>query len=194
MESQPFLIVGLGNPGKEYSRTRHNLGFMVVDLLAEKYRLEFAKGKGPYYFTKLQIGGATVILVKPLTFMNLSGRAVAAALRDFDIEALEKLLVICDDIDLPFGTIRLRRRGSDGGQKGLRSIIETLGTREFCRLRIGIGDHFRDAAEYVLSPFSKTEEKELPFILQFAVDAVISFVEKGIEWTMSRFNKNVLEN
>ncbi len=167
---------------------------MVVDLLAEKYRTKFAKGNGPYYFIRLQVGGKTVILVKPLTYMNLSGRAVAAALQDFGIASLEKLLVICDDIDLPFGTIRLRRRGSDGGQKGLRSIIETLGTREFCRLRIGIGDHFRDAADYVLSPFSKEEEKELPFILQHAAEAVISFVENGIDLTMSRFNKNVLEN
>jgi len=125
--------------------------------------------------------------------MNLSGLAVASGIRNYDV-VLSNLLIICDDINLNFGTIRIRLKGSDGGQKGLRSIISKLETQDFPRLRIGIGNHFEDAAGYVLSPFSSAEEKELPLIIRIAVDTALSFVLNGIELTMSRFNRNYLEN
>jgi PTH1 family peptidyl-tRNA hydrolase len=125
--------------------------------------------------------------------MNLSGTAVASAIKLYDI-VLSNLLVLCDDINLKFGTIRIRSKGSDGGQKGLRSIISNLETKDFARLRMGVGDHFQDAAEYVLSPFNSEEKKDLPSIIQIAADATLSYVLNGIELTMSRFNRTYFEN
>lgn len=187
------IIVGLGNPGKEYEKTRHNVGFMVVDELARQHALDFKKGRGKYLETSLRFGNRKTYLIKPLTFMNLSGEAVAAAVRFYKLEDLSHLLVICDDLNLPFGTIRLRSGGSDGGQKGLRSVIQMLGTQDFPRLRIGIGNNFSNAVEYVLSPFSRKEQEDLPLIIKWAADAVRSFVADGIEVTMSRFNRNLFE-
>ena len=125
--------------------------------------------------------------------MNLSGIAVISGIKQYDV-VLSNFLVICDDINLKFGTLRIRSKGSDGGQKGLRSIISNVGTPDFPRLRIGIGDYFDNASAYVLSPFNSAEKKELPSIIQIAADAVESFVLNGIELTMSRFNRNYLEN
>jgi PTH1 family peptidyl-tRNA hydrolase len=190
MES-PFLIVGLGNPGKQYSKTRHNSGFMVADYLAAQFNKSFTKFKNMYWVTSFDHQQQTIILMKPATFMNLSGLAVAAGVGRYGV-TLSNLLVICDDLNLKFGAIRLRANGSDGGQKGLRSIISTLGTQDFPRLRIGIDNHIEDAVEYVLSPFSKNEWEYLPDIIKWAAEAVESFVLNGIEITMSRFNKNYL--
>lgn len=125
--------------------------------------------------------------------MNLSGIAVVSGIKYYDI-VLSNLLVLCDDLNLKFGTIRIRSKGSDGGQKGLKSIIASLGTKDFARLRIGVGNHFQDAAEYVLSPFGTSEKKELPSIIQIAADATLSCVLNGIELTMSRFNRTYFEN
>ena len=190
MES-PFLIVGLGNPGKQYSKTRHNSGFMVADYLAAQFNKSFIKFKNMYWVTSFDHQQQTIILMKPATFMNLSGLAVAAGVGRYGV-TLSNLLVICDDLNLKFGAIRLRADGSDGGQKGLRSIISTLGTQDFPRLRIGIDNHIEDAVEYVLSPFNKNEWEYLPDIIKWAAEAVESFVLNGIEITMSRFNKNYL--
>lgn len=188
-----YLIAGLGNPGKKYHETRHNIGFMVVDFLADKFNKKFKKNVDTFRSAVFEYNSEEIILLKPTTYMNLSGIAVALGIRYYDI-VLSNLLVICDDIDLKFGTIRIRAKGSDGGQKGLRSIISNLETKDFARLRIGVGDHFQDAAEYVLSPFSPEEKKDLPSIIQIAADATLSYILNGIELTMSRFNRTYFEN
>jgi PTH1 family peptidyl-tRNA hydrolase len=188
-----YLIAGLGNPGKKYHETRHNIGFMVVDFLADKFNKKFKKNVDTFRSAVFEYNSEEIILLKPTTYMNLSGIAVALGVRYYDI-VLSNLLVICDDIDLKFGTIRIRAKGSDGGQKGLRSIISNLETKDFARLRIGVGDHFQDAAEYVLSPFSPEEKKDLPSIIQIAADATLSYILNGIELTMSRFNRTYFEN
>jgi PTH1 family peptidyl-tRNA hydrolase len=188
-----YLIAGLGNPGKKYHETRHNIGFMVVDFLADKFNKKFKKNVDTFRSAVFEYNSEEIILLKPTTYMNLSGIAVALGVRYYDI-VLSNLLVICDDIDLKFGTIRIRAKGSDGGQKGLRSIISNLETKDFARLRIGVGDHFQDAADYVLSPFSPEEKKDLPSIIQIAADVTLSYVLNGIELTMSRFNRTYFEN
>ncbi|MFZ0390914.1 MAG: aminoacyl-tRNA hydrolase [Calditrichia bacterium] len=188
-----YFIIGLGNPGPEYEKTRHNIGFLVLEHLGNRYHQIFRKGRGPFQYTSFNFKEQQVYLIKPLTYMNLSGQAVRSLISFYKIEDYRQMLVISDDINLPFGTLRLRPEGSDGGQKGLRSIIDNLKTREIPRLRIGIGDNFSDAANYVLSRFNPQEQKDLPFILGGAADAVESFMEKGVELTMSRYNKNILE-
>ncbi len=192
-QNSVFIIVGLGNPGPEYQETRHNVGFMVLDTLSQRKQLQFSRGRGRFLQTSYRQGREKVLLIKPLTFMNLSGQAVQEAVRYYKLTDLSKLLVVCDDLNLPFGTIRLRRSGSDGGQKGLRSVIESLGTREFPRLRVGIGNHFSDAVQFVLSPFTRQEKEDLPVILEWATDAVEAFVSEGIDRAMSKFNRHILE-
>jgi PTH1 family peptidyl-tRNA hydrolase len=189
-----YLIVGLGNPGLSYKHTRHNVGFMVLDFLGKKYRLKFEKDQGPSRTAQFSLEKRSVLLIKPLTFMNLSGQAVKAITNKKRIYDLATMLVICDDINLPFAELRLRGSGSAGGQKGLLSIISQLGTSEFARLRIGIGTNFSDAADYVLSPFLPPERKTLPLILEQAAAAVESFIMKGLDSTMNLYNKNILES
>lgn len=189
-----YIIIGLGNPGSEYQNTRHNVGFMALDTLARRFRLKFKRNRNIYQSVTVNLDNREVVFVKPLTFMNRSGIAVKAVLQKYEVSDLSRILIVCDDFNLPFGTLRLRPAGSHGGQKGLQSIISTLGTQEFPRLRIGIGDDFTDAAEYVLSPFRKDEREDLPVILNWAADAIESFVANGIEFTMSKYNRNYLEN
>ncbi len=187
-----YLIVGLGNPGKKYSLTRHNAGFMVLDLMAQKYNSKYRKVNRNYWYASFSNGRENIFLVKPATYMNLSGIAVAECMRVFEIE-LSNLIVVCDDINLPFGTIRIRQKGSDGGQKGLRSIINHLESDSFPRLRIGIGNDFDDASDYVLSKFKISEADDLKIILNYAIEAIDTFIEHGIENAMSRYNKTYLE-
>jgi PTH1 family peptidyl-tRNA hydrolase len=189
-----FAIIGLGNPGKEYEQTRHNVGFMVVDRLNERFQGSFKKNKSLYFSSKISVRQLPVLLVKPVTFMNLSGQAVRHLIDYFKIEDLSKLLVVLDDFNLPLGTVRLKPSGSAGGQKGLQSIIQVLKTDEIARLRIGIGTEFRDATSHVLSPFSRSEQKALPEIIDWAADSVESFILNGIDKTMSFYNRNLLEN
>lgn len=186
-----YVVVGLGNPGKQYEKTRHNVGFMVVDELANRHQAKFKKGAASYYNTKIFIGRKPVHLLKPTTFMNLSGDAVRHFIDYHKLEDFSKILVVLDDINLSFGTVRLRAEGSAGGQKGLKSIIDKLNTTKIPRLRVGIGSNFYDATSHVLSPFSKTEKKELPQIINWAADAAESFVKYRIERTMNRFNRNI---
>jgi len=188
----PFLIVGLGNPGKTYQKTRHNVGFMIVDYLAAWFHKSFYKFQNAGWFASINYNNHKVILLKPATYMNLSGVGVATGISRYKVP-FSNLLIICDDINLTFGTIRIRSRGSDGGQKGLRSIIQELGTQDFPRLRIGIGNYFEDASDYVLSAFNNAEQEGLPVIIQSAGEAVLSFIHEGIEYTMSRFNRNYVE-
>jgi len=186
------LVVGLGNPGRSYQKTRHNLGYRVVDLLAEKHKTKFKGGKGEYLYCRVVVEGRKVYLLKPLTFMNASGQAVFDSLRFFNLTPPE-LFVICDDVALPFGSLRIRERGSDGGHKGLRSIIYQLGTDEFPRLRLGIGPVAEgiDLEDFVLQRFKKEEEKSVEELIQRGSEAVESSIILGVRESMNRFNKNL---
>jgi PTH1 family peptidyl-tRNA hydrolase len=185
------LIVGLGNPGKQYEHTRHNVGFMVVEALAEKHRVALRAGKGEYLISdilRLDHGGEELVLLKPLTYMNNSGLAVRHALDYYKFDAA-RLLVVSDDFQLPLGKLRLRAKGSEGGHNGLRSIIDHLGTQEFARLRLGIGEaDSANAADYVLSPFAKSEQEELAALIQQAAEAVCDVARHGLQYAMNKYN------
>jgi peptidyl-tRNA hydrolase, PTH1 family len=186
------LVAGLGNPGSMYRRTRHNVGFMVIEELAARLRCGARPGKGEYEFAECQIGGAPVILLAPTTYMNASGEAVLDALEHFRIPP-DRLLVIADDLALSLGTLRVRAAGSDGGHNGLASIIYQLGTEAFPRLRCGIGREERPAkeetADFVLSPFGSDEEEVARAMILRAADAVTTIVESGLDRTMTLYNR-----
>lgn len=190
-----FLIVGLGNPGKEFSQNRHNIGFMVLNQFARQNDQTFNRLEHQAFVLKMKIADACVILAKPQTFMNLSGKSVAALLRYYKIP-LPNLLVVYDDIDLSFGTLRLRPDGSSGGHKGMQSIIERLGTQEFPRLRIGIGRPTgrKEAASYVLEDFTPQEREHLPIIIDHAIQAILDTIQFGIDEAMNRHNAPLLNN
>ncbi|MEP7214503.1 MAG: aminoacyl-tRNA hydrolase [Acidobacteriota bacterium] len=190
-EKGSWLVVGLGNPGPAYERTRHNLGFMLVDLFARQEQTQIKREECRSLIGRSQIENRTVELVKPQTFMNLSGEAVSCLLKKPD-RSVERLIVISDDIAIPFGTIRLRPKGSHGGQNGLRSIIDCLKTQDFIRLRIGIQPEHpvRDTAKFVLENFTKTEAASLDEVLKAAADAVRSVAAVGIERAMSLANRS----
>jgi PTH1 family peptidyl-tRNA hydrolase len=190
----PYLITGLGNPGREYRETRHNIGFMLVDHLAQRLGVSFSRMESKALVTKGEYQGRRLVLAKPQTYMNLSGSAVGSLMRFYKVP-ITNLLVAYDDVDLPLGTIRLRAEGGSAGQKGMASIIERLGTQEFPRLRLGIGrpPGRMDAAAYVLQPFKKDETDLLPVILDRAVDAVLVFVTSGLESAMNQFNGLAIE-
>ena len=184
-----WLIVGLGNPGPEYAKTRHNLGFMLVDFLASRLQTQVKRDECRALIGRGMIDNQTVELVKPQTYMNLSGEAVAGLIAKND-RSIDKLVVVSDDLAIPFGTMRIRPKGSHGGQNGLRSIIDCLKTSEFIRLRIGIQpDHpIRDAAKFVLENFTKGESETLEKILDESADAVRTIVTDGVDAAMARFN------
>ena len=187
-----FLIVGLGNPGAEYERTRHNLGFMLIDKLAAEAGATVKRKDCRSLIGSATLEDERVHLVKPQTFMNLSGEAVACLVAKAEIENVSKsLIVISDDLALPFGTIRLRERGSAGGHNGLKSIIGAIGTNEFLRLRIGIQpEHpISDAKVFVLDEFPKAQREEVEKILDKAAEAVHSVLRDGIKKAMSLYNK-----
>jgi PTH1 family peptidyl-tRNA hydrolase len=187
--NQPYLIVGLGNPGREYRQNRHNIGFLTVDRLAARLGISFSRLEAKSLLTKGEHQGKRILLAKPQTYMNLSGQSVGTLVR-FYKTPLENLLVIYDDVDLPQGVIRLRPGGGSGGQKGVASIIQRLGTQDFPRLRLGIGrpPGRMDAAAYVLQNFSKGELEALDMILESAVDAALVFVTQGLDEAMNQFN------
>ena len=184
-----WLIVGLGNPGREFEKTRHNLGFMLVDLIAERSRSQVKREECRSLVGRAQIDNQKVELVKPQTYMNQSGEAVNCLINKEDRSA-KKLVVISDDLALPFGTIRIRPRGTHGGHKGLRSIIDCLGTQDFIRVRIGImPEHpVADTKNFVLENFSKTELAAVEKILDVSANAVTSIITEGAERAMARFN------
>lgn len=185
---QKFLIVGLGNIGSEYALTRHNIGFMVVDKLASMQEANFQTDRLADV-ADFKHKGKHIFLIKPSTYMNLSGRAVNYWKQELKISQ-ENILVITDDVALPFGKIRLRSKGSDGGHNGLKNIQEVLQSQEYARMRIGVGNNYPKGmqAEYVLSPFSADEQKELPNILETASQAVLTFCLEGISNAMNKFN------
>ncbi len=183
-----FAVVGLGNPGRRYAPTRHNIGFRIVDLLAEQ------AGKGSWGkedqadTRRIQVEGQTVLVAKPQTFMNDSGRAVKPLLDRYRIDP-ERLLIVSDDLDLPFGRLRLRARGSAGGHNGLRSVTTLLGTQEYARLRAGIGrPDSGEVLDWVLSPFSPAEEKEMPLLCEDAMSIIRTVLRDGLLAAMNRFN------
>jgi PTH1 family peptidyl-tRNA hydrolase len=183
------LIVGLGNPGEQYQANRHNLGFLTVDYLAGRHGISLQRRGFDALLGQGRIAGEAVFLAKPQTFMNLSGVAVEKLLAYFRTD-IEDLLVIHDDLDLPFPTMRLKKGGGSGGHKGLASIIEHLGSSDFFRVRIGIGKPARKGMveSYVLSPFTAEEQRELPDIITAAGDAAGEIVENGIESAMRIYN------
>lgn len=183
------MLVGLGNPGREYANNRHNIGFMVLDHLADKLVTNFARVESQALITKEKYKSSRLLLVKPQTFMNLSGQSIGSLARYYKIPP-ERIFVIFDDVDLPFGTIRLRERGGSGGQRGMISIIERLGTQAFPRMRIGIGrpPGRMDAADYVLQDFSKSEIEFLGAVLDQAVEAIFTIIDTGIVSAMNKFN------
>jgi len=184
-----FLIVGLGNPGREYRKSRHNVGFMLLDRLAERLGCAFSRVESRALVAKGDYLENRLILVKPQTYMNLSGQAASSLLRFYKVP-LENLLVIYDEVDLPLGILRLRPGGGSAGHKGMQSLIEKLGTQEFPRLRIGINrpPGRKEAADYVLQDFSKDEAQLMPEILDRVVDAVLTFVRAGIVEAMNLYN------
>ena len=186
-----FLIVGLGNPGREYARTRHNAGFLLVESLAEKWRAHWnEEGKFSSQGAKAEKAGRKLFLCKPQTYMNLSGEAVGKMAEFYKISP-KQILVLVDDADLPFGEIRLRKSGSSGGHHGLENIQHHLGTQEFPRLRIGIGrtdSNVREITNYVLGQFSAAENELLQKIISRASEQVESWLDEGIEKAMSKFN------
>jgi peptidyl-tRNA hydrolase, PTH1 family len=182
------LVVGLGNPGSKYQGTRHNIGFEVVDRLAEGGSRATFTRKFDGLLAETEIDFRRVLLLKPETFMNLSGRSVAQALRFYKIDIAD-LLVICDDLNLPLGKLRVRGGGSDGGQKGLRDISAQLGSEDYARLRIGIGERgVVDASDFVLSRFRSAERPVIDDALILASQAVAVWVSQGLAATMNRFN------
>jgi PTH1 family peptidyl-tRNA hydrolase len=183
-----FLIAGLGNVGAEYETTRHNAGFLVLDRLADRQDAHFEISRHAFK-AEFKFKGRQIHLIKPTTFMNLSGKAVQYWLNELKIER-ENLLVITDDIALPFGKLRLRAKGSDAGHNGLKSIAAQLNTNEYARLRFGIGDHFAKGGQvdYVLGNFSKTEWDNLLPALDKACDMILGFASIGITQTMTQFN------
>jgi PTH1 family peptidyl-tRNA hydrolase len=185
----PFLIVGLGNPGKQYAANRHNVGFMVLSRLAEKLGEQFTRMESRALVAKATYQNQRLILAKPQTYMNASGNAVHSLLRFYKLP-LQNLLVAYDDVDLPFEALRIRAEGGSGGQKGMQSIIEQLGSETFPRLRIGIGrpPGQMEAADYVLKDFSKIEREFLDITLNRAVDAILTFISDGLDKAMNLYN------
>ncbi len=201
------LIVGLGNPGPKYEHTRHNIGFRIADVIAERTRLRLStpasERTGLSKWTswlrsnqdlalagQSRHGGNPFTLVKPLTYMNRSGEAVAHYARALNLES-QDVLVIFDDISLPTGTVRLRKKGGAGGHNGMQHIIDQLGTSEFPRLRFGVGSDFErgQQVDYVLSPFAEHEQETVETAITLATDAVLTFIREGIDIAMNQFNR-----
>ncbi|MBL8063113.1 MAG: aminoacyl-tRNA hydrolase [Anaerolineales bacterium] len=192
MTQDIYLIIGLGNPGREYKDTRHNIGFMLIDHLAEKIGARGMKVQSKAIVISGLYEERKLILAKPQTYMNLSGQSVQGLLHFYKIP-LDNLIVAHDDLDIPYGTIRIRPTGGPGGQRGMANTIELLGTKDFPRLRLGIGrpPGRMDPKDYVLQNFSKDELKLMPDLLSRATDAALEFVMKGLNAAMNKYNGDI---
>ena len=191
-EDAPWLVVGLGNPGKEFAGNRHNVGFMVADLLASRIGAKFGRSKrakADVAEGRLGFGGPKLILAKPLTYMNLSGAPVVALAQFFKVP-FENVIAVHDELDVPFGQVRAKRGGGEGGHNGLRSMSKSLATKEYARVRFGIGrpPGRQDPADYVLSDFAAVERKELEFLIDRAADVVEAVVLEGVEWAQNKYH------
>ena len=186
-----YIIAGLGNPTKEYDNTRHNIGFAAIDALADKYGISVSDMKNKALMGKGVINGNKVMLLKPLTYMNLSGEAIRAAVDYYKIDEKSELIVIYDDISLDPGQLRIRLKGSAGGHNGIKNIIAYLGTQEFPRIKVGVGDKppRMDLADYVLGHFSKEEQGTMADAVKEAADAVCEIVNVGIAQAMNDHNR-----
>ena len=184
-------LIGLGNPGNRYEDTRHNIGYLIVDNFSAVKNIPFQFGKGDYYYKELDIDNNQVLVFKPTTYMNNSGRAVRQIIEHFAL-SVEQLLVVCDDFNLPFGAFRFRIKGSDGGHNGLKSIIYSLQTENFNRFRFGIGDAFSDASRYVLESFSRKESSQLNDLLPISTEAIHHWLEEDIQNTMNKYNRQFI--
>jgi PTH1 family peptidyl-tRNA hydrolase len=185
-----FLIVGLGNPGPRYAATRHNIGFGVVELLALRLRARFKAHRSRCEIVETRLGATPAVLAKPMSYMNESGGPVNAAARFFKVP-VARLVVVHDDLDLPFGVLRLKRGGGEGGHNGLRSLTSALGSPDYLRVRFGIGrpPGRQDPADFVLREFSSSERKELAFLLDRAADATEALVTDGLEQAQNAYNE-----
>lgn len=192
MTENTFLIVGLGNPGREYKDNRHNFGFMLIDRLSIRLNARLSRVQAKALVGSVNFEGNKLILAKPQTYMNLSGQSIQGLARFYKL-SLENMLVAYDDLDLPFGTIRIRPGGGPGGQKGVASAIERLGTKDFCRLRLGIDrpPGRMDPAAYVLQDFAQVDLTLLSEILDHAAEAVLTYVMEGLDAAMNKFNGEI---
>jgi PTH1 family peptidyl-tRNA hydrolase len=183
-----YLVAGLGNIGKEYDNTRHNIGFKILDALTGASNIVY-EDRRYGFVAEYKFKSRIFVLLRPTTYVNLSGRAVNYWLKKEDIP-LSNLLVVCDDLALPFGTVRLKAKGSDGGHNGLKNIIEVLGTNEFARLRFGIGDNFHKGyqVDYVLGRWNAEEEKQLPLLIDDSMEVIRNFGTLGVERAMNIAN------
>ncbi|MBE6983631.1 MAG: aminoacyl-tRNA hydrolase [Ruminococcaceae bacterium] len=189
-KEEAWLIVGLGNPGKEYANTRHNAGYCALDMLAQHLNCKVDKSKFQGLYGQTKYNGRKLFLLKPLTYMNLSGQSVLQLSAYFHIPP-ERIIVLFDDISLPPGRLRIRANGSAGGHNGIKSIIHQLGSQDFPRVKIGVGakpSADKDLADWVLSPFSAQEEKALSYALEKATDAALAIVEKGVPAAANQYN------
>ncbi|BCJ53967.1 peptidyl-tRNA hydrolase [Actinoplanes sp. NBRC 14428] len=191
-EDAPWLVVGLGNPGREYAANRHNVGFMVAGLLASRVGGKFGRHKRAVAEVaegRLGFGGPKLILAKPLTYMNLSGAPVVALAQFFKVP-VENIVAVHDELDVPYGQVRVKRGGGEGGHNGLRSMSKSLGSKEYARVRFGIGrpPGRQDPADFVLSDFSGAERKELEFLVDRAADVVEAVVVEGVEWAQNKYH------
>lgn len=192
VDAAPWLLVGLGNPGREYAGNRHNVGFMVADLLASRVGAKFGRHRRAVAEVaegRLGFGGPRLILMKPLTFMNLSGAPVSSLAQFFKVP-LEHVVAMHDELDVPFGQVRAKRGGGEGGHNGLRSMSKSLGSKDYARVRFGVGrpPGRQDPADYVLSDFSAAERKELDFLVDRAADVVEAVVQEGVEWAQNKYH------
>jgi PTH1 family peptidyl-tRNA hydrolase len=189
MAEDRHLVIGLGNPGARYAATRHNVGFLVVDLLAERLGARFKAHKGRADVVEARLGGVPVVLAKPRSYMNDSGGPVVAVARFYKVP-IDRIAVVHDDLDLPYGALRLKLGGGDGGHNGLRSATASLGTNEYLRVRFGIGrpPGRQDPADFVLREFTADERKDLAFHVDRAADAVEALVQDGLETAQNLFN------
>jgi PTH1 family peptidyl-tRNA hydrolase len=189
--SQPgyYLVAGLGNPGRQYENNRHNVGFMTLNRLAVKLGESFSKVESKALIAKCSYQGQRLILAKPQTYMNLSGKAIGSLMRYYKVP-LTSLLVVYDDVDLPLGTLRIRPGGGSAGQKGMQSIVDQLGTEDFPRFRIGIGrpPGRMEAADYVLQDFDRQEIEILNQVLDTAAEAILTFITGGLDKAMNLYN------
>ena len=192
MSDEPWLVVGLGNPGKEYAGNRHNVGFLVAELLASRVGVKFGRSKRAHAEAaegRLGFGGPRLVLAKPLTFMNLSGAPVVSLAQFFKVPA-ENVIAIHDELDVPYGQVRAKRGGGEGGHNGLRSMSKSLATKEYARVRFGIGrpSGRQDPADFVLSDFSAAERKELDFLVDRAADVAEAIILEGVEWAQNKYH------
>jgi PTH1 family peptidyl-tRNA hydrolase len=188
----PFLVVGLGNPGREYARNRHNVGFLVADLVADRIGAKFSRHKRAVAEVaegRLGIGGPRVVVAKPLTYMNLSGGPVAGLAQFYKIPP-SRIVAVHDELDVPFGEVRAKVGGGEGGHNGLRSMSRSLATKDYNRVRFGIGrpPGRQDPADFVLSDFSAAERKELEFLVDRSADVTEAVVARGVEWAQNAYH------